>query len=100
MLGYLVRWAFLFFHADPRETAARPASAVGVLPYNRRFELGAALAEAHGAGPAQPSALRQVLRARRRSVPPGLDHADRMCFVDIGNKKADHGIEFRCRRVA
>ena len=43
-----------------------------LLPYDPQFELGETLAEASGAGAAEPSSLRQILCARRRQLQPGV----------------------------
>ena len=54
-----------------RKGAARPAVvACTLLPYDPQFELGRTLADGARRGAAQPSALRQVLRARRRRLQP------------------------------
>ena len=54
-----------------RKGAAAPAVvACTLLPYDPQFELGSTLAESVGAVRAQPSALRQVLRAGRRRLQP------------------------------
>ena len=53
-----------------RKGAAAPAVvACTLLPYDPQFELGPTLAEALVAGQTQPSALREVLRPRRRQLP-------------------------------
>ena len=56
-----------------RKGALRPSVlACTLLPYDERFELGPTLADSERRRAAQPSALRQILRARGRRLQPRL----------------------------